>query len=224
METNVYNQSGKEASKVTLPAQVFEASWNADLVHQVVVSMQSNARTNVAHTKDRSDVRGGGKKPWRQKGTGRARHGSTRSPIWAGGGVTHGPTKDRNFAKKINKKMKAKALYSTLSRKVKDGEVLFVEKLSFEAPKTAEAKKVVEALSKVAGYEKLVTKKKNTALILLVENDGVVKKSFNNFGNITVDEVRNLNALDVLSYTYVIFVDPKGTIENLESRLTVSEK
>ena len=120
--------------------------------------------------------------------------------------------------------MKAKALYSTLSRKVKDGEVLFVEKLSFEAPKTAEAKKVVEALSKVAGYEKLVTKKKNTALILLVENDGVVKKSFNNFGNITVDEVRNLNALDVLSYTYVIFVDPKGTIENLESRLTVSEK
>ena len=108
METTVYNQKGTEAGKIKLSEAVFGLKWNADLVHQVVVSMNSVARTNVAHTKNRGEVRGGGKKPWQQKGTGRARHGSIRSPLWVGGGVTHGPRKDKDYSRKVNKKMKSK--------------------------------------------------------------------------------------------------------------------
>src|SRR5574343_932022 len=114
METQVYNQKGKSVGSLKLPEAVFGLKWNADLVHQVVTSMESTARTNVAHTKNRGDVRGGGKKPWQQKGTGRARHGSTRSPIWVGGGVTHGPRKDKNYERKVNRKMKAKALFTII--------------------------------------------------------------------------------------------------------------
>src|SRR3989338_4393818 len=126
MEAKVYTQDGKESGKVKLPEDVFNLPWNSDLVHQVVVSMESNARVTVAHTKDRSEVSGGGKKPWKQKGTGRARHGSIRSPLWIGGGVTHGPRNEKNFKKKINKKMKIKALYVVLSEKLRNNEILFL--------------------------------------------------------------------------------------------------
>src|SRR5436853_6808436 len=127
METKIYNIEGKETGKITLPENIFGLPWNADLVHLVVVGMHANARTNVAHTKDRGEVRGGGKKPWRQKGTGRARHGSIRSPIWRGGGVTHGPRNEKNYARAIPKKIRAKALFMALSRKLKDGEIIFVD-------------------------------------------------------------------------------------------------
>src|SRR5579863_7804375 len=111
-EANVFTMKGGKAGTVALPAELFGAKWNADLVHQVVTGMQANARPTVAHTKFRGEVSGGGKKPWKQKGTGRARHGSTRSPIWVGGGVAHGPRNEKSYDQKINKKMKAKALYT----------------------------------------------------------------------------------------------------------------
>jgi large subunit ribosomal protein L4 len=127
MEAKIYNIQGKEAGNITLPENIFGLPWNADLVHQVVTAMQANARGPVAHTKDRGEVRGGGRKPWQQKGTGRARHGSIRSPIWKGGGITHGPRNDKIYAQKVNRQARQKALLVALSRKYKDGEIVFVD-------------------------------------------------------------------------------------------------
>jgi len=121
MKATIYNTKGTKAGDIDLPEEVFGLDMNESLVHQVYVSMMSNKRSNIAHTKDRSDVSGGGKKPWKQKGTGRARVGSNRSPIWIGGGITFGPRNDKNFKKKINKKMKSKALFTVLSQKMRDG-------------------------------------------------------------------------------------------------------
>lgn len=212
METNVYNRKGESAGKVTLPKDVFECGWNADLVHQVVTSMMSSARSAIAHTKTRGEVRGGGKKPWQQKGTGRARHGSSRSPIWVGGGVTHGPRNDKNFDRKINRKMKAKALYTILSKKLKDNEIIFVDSLDFKEPKTKEAAVVMKALGGIKGFERLGTKKTNTAFIALSSKDKTVEKSFNNFSNIEVGEMRNLNPLQALNYKYLVIADPKKSL------------
>ena len=220
METTIYNKKGSSAGKVTLPESVFAVKWNPDLVHQVVHSMQSNARVGVgrAHTKERGEVRGGGKKPWKQKGTGRARHGSSRSPIWVGGGVTFGPRKEKDYSKKINRKMRKSALYSTLSKKNSDGDILFVDSLALDAPKAQEAKNILKSLSTVKGYEDLNTKKENTVLIVTVENDGNAKKSFANFGNVKVTEVRNLNAVDLLSYKYLMVTSPEESIKIIESK------
>ncbi len=215
METNVYNQSGKASGKVTLPEGVFSAQWNADLVHQVAVSMMSNARDPIAHTKTRADVRGGGKKPWQQKGLGRARHGSSRSPIWVGGGVAHGPRNDKNYTKKINKKMKTAALYSILSKKFKDGEVLFLDSISFDAPKAKDAQGVLAAISTVKGFEKLAGKRKNSAFIAVPSKDRVVEKSFGNFGNVEVGEIRNMNPLHVLNYKYLVIANPEASLKQL---------
>lgn len=212
-EAVVYNKSGKEAGKVKLPVHMFDVPWNADLVHQVVVSMQSNARVPVAHAKDRSEVSGGGRKPWRQKGTGRARHGSRRSPIWTGGGVTFGPRNDRDYAKKINKKMRAKAFFAVLSQKKRDNEVVFLDSLSFSEPKTKEAKAILDALSGIPAFSGISAKKKNAALIATPENDAGVKRSFRNMGHVAVEEVRNLNPVRLLSYKYVIITEPERAIE-----------
>lgn len=216
METKLYTQNGKDAGKITLPENVFGLSWNADLVHQVTVAMRSNERDPIAHTKTRGEVSGTGKKPWQQKGTGRARHGSRRSPIWVGGGVAHGPRNDKNFTRKINKKTKTKALFTILSRKYKDGEILFVDALSFKAPKTKDAKAVVLSLAGIKGFEKLATKPKNVALIATDKKDVNLSKSFQNFGNFSVEETRNINPLSVLNHKYLIMV--KDSIEKLHDR------
>ena len=220
MEAKVYNKSGQEVSSVKLPEAVFGAAWNADLVHQVVTSMLDNARTPVAHTKTRGEVRGGGKKPWRQKGTGRARHGSTRSPIWVGGGVAHGPRNDRDYSRKINRKVRAKALYAVLSKKLKDQEVVFIDELNFTEPKTKEAINVMRALAKIKGLEGLARKKVNAAFITLPEKNVATAKSFNNIGKVELDEVRNLNPVDLLQYKYLVVTSPEVSIERLAQRLT----
>lgn len=224
MKTLIYDAKGKQSGEINLPKEVFGLSWNGDLVHQVVVSQQSNTRIPIAHTKDRSEVRGGGRKPWRQKGTGRARHGSRRSPIWTGGGVTFGPRNDRNYTKKINKKMKTKALFTILSRKFKEGEIIFVDNISTEEPKTTKAKEILASLSKVKGLEYIENKKKNSALILLNERDLMTAKSFRNFGNVEVDEVRNINPVNALTYKYIIITKPKDAISFFESKLQDNKK
>ncbi len=208
MEAKIYNQQGKEAGNINLPETVFGLPWNADLVHQVTTSIQNNQRNAWAHTKDRGDVSGGGKKPWKQKGTGRARHGSTRSPIWVGGGVAHGPKKAKNYKKKINKKMRAKALYTVISKKFKEGEIIFVENLNFTVPKTKDAKAVLSSL-----------KVNRSAYIALSSKDANVKKSFNNFGNLMVDEVRNLNVLDVMNHKFLVITNPSESVKFIESKM-----
>lgn len=218
MESIIYNQEGKKEGAIALPESVFGLSWNSDLVHQVVMSMQSNARHPIAHTKNRGDVSGGGKKPWQQKGTGRARHGSTRSPIWVGGGVAHGPRNDKNFKKKINKKMKAKALYTVLSRKFRDGEVMFVNSISLPEIKTKNAKAVLVSLSTVEGFKGLASKKKNSAYISLSSVNAQSKKSFANMGNVQVDDVRRMNPVDVLRAKYVVIANPEESFKFLEGK------
>jgi large subunit ribosomal protein L4 len=217
-KADTYNISGKKTGSVDLPENIFGLPWNDSLVHQVVVGMQANARTPVAHTKDRGDVKGGGRKPWKQKGTGRARHGSIRSPLWKGGGVTFGPRNDTKFGKNINKKMRAKALFTTLSKKLKDGEIIFVDEISFAKPNTSEAKKVMVALSSVKGFENMDAKKRNSVFVATEGNDKIVAKSFSNFGNVEVDDVKNLNPVDVLQYKYLVVVSPKDAISELEKR------
>lgn len=219
MEGVIYNTKGKEAGKISLSEAVFGLKWNADLVHQVVTSMESTARTNVAHTKNRGDVRGGGKKPWQQKGTGRARHGSIRSPLWRKGGVTHGPLKGEVFERKVNKKMKAKALYTILSAKFKKGEILFVDDLSLGAPKTKEAVSVLSSLSKVKGFEMLVSKRKNSAYINLADKNVNTEKSFRNMSNLVIDEIRNMNPLDLMKYKYVVISNPEKALPQITEKL-----
>lgn len=219
MDAIVYNQKGKEAGKVKLPERVFGVPWNADLVHQVAVSLAANARTPVAHTKGRGEVRGGGRKPWQQKGTGQARHGSSRSPIWRGGGITHGPKKERDYSAKVNKKMRAKALFAVLSKKFAGGEVLFVDRFQFVEPKARDAKIVLGALAGV-GFPKLTTKKQNAAFLALAKKDANTEKSFRNFGNVAVGELRNLNVGDALSHTYLIIENPSETLASLTAKLS----
>jgi len=219
MEAKIYTIEGKEQGMLALPESIFALPWNADLVHQVVVSEESSRRDPIAHTKDRGEVRGGGKKPWKQKGTGRARHGSTRSPIWVGGGVAHGPRNEKNYDRKVNKKMKAKALFVILAKKQRDGEIIFIDSLSFPEAKTKLAKGFVDAIGKVKGLERFSTKKINKAYIAASTSEKGAKRVFNNFSNIEIGDVRNLHPVDVLKYKYLVISKPEEAFRMLAAKL-----
>lgn len=219
METTIYNQKGQEAGTIKLPESIFGLKWNADLVHQVITSMQSNARAGTADTKGRGEVSGGGKKPWKQKGTGQARHGSIRSPIWKGGGVTHGPLSAKNYKRKINKKMRTKALFTALSDKLRDGKVLFVENVEMKNIKTKDAATMVASFAKIKGFEKL-SYRKPTAMVLVPTRDEKVFKSLRNLPQIELGLTKDVNPVDVLSHKYLIMVSPKETVALLEKRAT----
>lgn len=184
-----------------LSDRIFGAKWNENLVKQVLNAQLANKRIPWAHAKDRSEVRGGGRKPWRQKGTGRARHGSTRSPIWIGGGKAHGPRNDRDYSQDVPKKMRRAALFSALSRKAKDGEVKIFETLAFEPAKT---KVLANTLNT------LLSKKKGEHRydVLLIANDGN-KNIFRASSNLQKTKATHANALnvhDVLNHKN-IFID-----------------
>jgi large subunit ribosomal protein L4 len=225
METQVYNQKGKSVGTLALPESIFGLKWNADLVHQVVTAMQANARTPVAHTKFRGEVSGTGKKPWKQKGTGRARHGSERSPLWRGGGITHGPRNDKSYAQKINKKMAAAALFTVLSEKARKGQIIFLEELTMKNIKTKDAAEVLKDLKSIKGFEKMgsATKKKGIYLTLPAKTD-TIKKSFANIPTVEVDEVRNMNPVDLLAYRYIIMAQPKESFAFLGGKIEKKAK
>ena len=156
MTIDMYNKKGDVVGSVELNDTLFGQEVDAALVHEAVLTQQMNARQILAHAKDRSEVRGGGKKPWRQKGTGRARHGSRRSPIWVGGGITFGPTKLRNFGRKMNKKARRKALAMTLSDKAANKAFIVVDDLNVEG-KTKALADVLKALPRTGKRTLIVT-------------------------------------------------------------------
>lgn len=210
MDFKVYNQQAKEVSKTELPEEIFNVEINTDLLHQAVVAQKANNRKVVAHAKDRSEVRGGGRKPWPQKGTGRARHGSIRSPIWVGGGVTFGPLKERNYSKKINKKMKRKALFMGLSSKAKDETLILMDKLELKQPKTKDIKQIFDNLK-----TKLELDLNKGVLLVLPENDQKVVMAANNLSKMDTIQANSLNLVDVLSYKYLLM--PKDAIETIKN-------
>lgn len=213
MKLPVYNQEGKEVETIELDAKIFDMKVNADLLHQVAVSQESNTRRVLADARDRAEVSGGGKKPWRQKGTGRARHGSIRSPIWKGGGVTHGPTSDRNFKKKINKKMATKALVMAIAAKAHAGNLVILDDVSMEAPKTKVAFAIIKNLSKQRALAKLFGASK---MVVLAERDPAMR-AFRNIEKLAVQSVSSMTALEVLKNAFVVM--PKAAIELFEKRV-----
>lgn len=220
-EVQVYSNAGKAVSTIALPEKYFGLSWNGDLVHQVITSLQSAARHPYAHVKTRGEVSGGGKKPWQQKGTGRARHGSTRSPIWVGGGAAHGPRNDKNYDRKVNKKAKDKAIATILSKKLRDGEIIFVDSLGLKAPKTVDVKKALGNLAKAQeGFANLATKKHNTALIVTPKTDKNVFLSTRNFQNLETQDVASINPLTIAKYKYIIMTEPAESVSLLAERLS----
>lgn len=213
MNVQTYNTKGEQTGTVELPDGVFGLKWNANLVHQVVTSQTANMRVHTAKTKDRREVRGGGKKPWRQKGTGRARHGSIRSPLWKGGGVTHGPLREKNFKKKINKKMAKTALFTVLSAKARDGEIVVIEGLQFPEAKTKRAAQMFTNLAHQDNFGRIT--KGNGALVALAKQDMSAKRALRNLPFVGIDLARNLNAHEVMQYKYMVM--PKEAIEMFSS-------
>ena len=206
MKVNLYNQSGEEIGSTELPDAIFNLSINPDLMHQAIVIQSANERKPLAHAKGRGEVRGGGKKPWRQKGTGRARHGSIRSPIWKGGGVTHGPTKEKVYSKKLNKKAGRKVLFMSLSSKIKDGQLTVIDSILLPEIKTKRMKEVLEDISKnLPGYKKT---KRKTDSILIVQPDSNkdLIRAIKNLPFAAISRADNLNAKDVLEKKYLVLL------------------
>lgn len=195
MEVDVLNMEGEKIDTVNLPADIFETSINVDLMHQAYIRQMANARLGTHSTKSRGEVSGGGRKPWRQKGTGRARHGSIRSPIWVGGGKAHTP-KPRSYAKKMPRKMRRAALRSALSVKAAAREIVVLQELTLDEPKT---RLMVKALDRLIGDA--------SVLLLIPEKSAdydVVELSARNLPDVKTIMVNYLNIRDLLGYDKII--------------------
>jgi large subunit ribosomal protein L4 len=192
----LHSFDGADNGTIDLPDDLFAAEVNIPAMHQVVTAQLAAARSATSKVKSRGEVRGGGRKPWRQKGTGRARQGSTRSPQWIGGGVAHGPSGDQNYTKRVNKKLKRVALRSALSDRVNGGNVRVVEGMAIEVPRTKDAVAFLKAFE-------LADRR---VLLVLAGADEAVSKSFRNLGErvhlLTVDQ---LNTYDILVSDVVVF-------------------
>ena len=202
----VYNANGKENGTMDVSDVVFGATGKKDVVHQVYLALEANAREPWAHSKDRGDVRGGGKKPWKQKGTGRARHGSIRSPIWKGGGVTFGPLNVRNYVQKINKKMNKKAVQMCLKDKVKHEKFFVVESL----PVSGKTKEMATFRGNMPGMGK-------STLFLTNGGDDLIARSVRNIPSVHLQRAQDVNVADLLHHQYIIIT--KDALVSLEKRL-----
>ena len=198
MKADVFSKENSKIGTMELPEKIFKAKWTPILIKQALLTQKANSRQNLAHTKDRAEVSGGGKKPWRQKGTGRARHGSIRSPLWSGGGVTFGPRKEKNFSRKINKKMKRLALFSVLSRKIKDENFKVVDELSF-----LNEKKIKNAIN---GLKNLINfnNPRNSFLLILPSVYKSANLAVRNFKIIGAISAKSLNIYDLMKWKNII--------------------
>ncbi|MDA3802804.1 MAG: 50S ribosomal protein L4 [Patescibacteria group bacterium] len=199
LKIKIYNKKAEEVKEMELDSDIFSQEVNEELLHQVVVAQSANSRQVIAHSKGRADVAGGGKKPWQQKGTGRARAGSSRSPIWRGGGVTFGPSNDRNFKKKINTKMKRKAISMVLSDKLAGEKMVVLENLKFDEFKTKDFVGMLESIEKNV----LKNDRRNT-LIINSEKDKKTYFSGRNLTGIKIINAENINILDILNHKNLI--------------------
>ena len=203
MNADVYNLKNEKVQSIELNDSIFKVKWNAGLIHQILVAQLANRRTPIAHAKGRGEVRGGGRKPWRQKGTGRARHGSIRSPIWIGGGKAHGPSKERNYEQKVNKKMKSLAVKTVLSKKLKDNQIKIFNNFDFEPKKT---KIVAQTLKFILGLNK--NSKKFDLLIIPSPENKNLGRIARNLPKIKVLGSNSLNTYDLLNYHQIFIEQP----------------
>ncbi len=214
MKLPVYTIKGERVREIEVADGVFAAKVSPSTVHRVVVASQSNKRLSTAHTKTRGEVSGGGKKPWRQKGTGRARHGSTRSPIWRKGGVVFGPLNVRNYEKTITQSMKKNALRSVISDRVKNGTLVVVDQVPSGLSKT---KAVAATLSGMRGgfdvlkvfSDKKKVRKPNQVLLLTEKHEKMLALAARNLKSMKIEEARNVNVLDLMRYR-VCFVEEQA--------------
>ncbi len=212
----LYNQKAEAVGEQVLSDKIFALKLKPELIHQAVITQQANERTVIANTLDRSEVRGGGKKPWKQKGTGRARSGSSRSPIWIGGGVTFGPLKNRNFTKKLNKKMKQAALCMALSDKLTNNSLVVLDKIEMTEYKTKNFNAMVSAIeTKVLNADK---NKKRSVLVVLDEKQAMAFASGRNLAGVEVLNLNNINIVDLLKYKSVVLT--AGSVKKLEEIYT----
>lgn len=191
-KVNVYNMSGEQVGEIELNENIFGVKANEHVVYEVVKNQLANKRQGTQSVKTRAEVRGGGRKPWRQKGTGRARQGSIRAPHWTGGGVSFAP-KPRDYSYKVPKKVRRLAMKSVLSSKVENGELIVVDELNFDTPKT---KEMVKVLSNLNSDKK--------TLIVTANSDFNTIKSSSNIPNVETTVVNNLNVYDILKYNSFI--------------------
>jgi len=203
-ELSVHDAKGNIVDKVSLDKKIFNGEVNQTLLHQVVVMYQANKRTGTASTKTRGEVSGGGKKPWKQKGTGRARVGSSRNPLWRHGGVVFGPH-TREIYDVIPKKYRANALRSSLNAKLSDKEIIVLDNLKMEKPKTKEITSILKNL-----------KASNKSLLVVDKLEASVVKASRNVANLTLKSQKDINALDVLNHDKLIIT--KDALENLIKR------
>ena len=207
----LFNADGEANGDIKLDADVFGIEPNMDVLHQVVTAQLAAARAGTAKTKTRSEVRGGGRKPWRQKGLGRARHGSIRSPIWVGGGIAHGP-QPRSYAQRTPKKMKRLALRSALSARASESAIKVVEDIDWPAPKTKQATSLLDSM---AAHGK--------TLVVLNQLDGSAARSFRNLTDVRLVEPGQLTAYDVLWSDQVVFTSHTVGSVGRTSRYEVSD-
>lgn len=213
MKAPIYTLTNQAVGEVELPASIFGVAWKPELVHQAVVAQQANLRRPWAHVRTRGEVRGGGKKPWQQKGTGRARHGSTRSPIWVGGGKAHGPRKDKDYSKELPKKMRRMAILSVLSKKLTDNELRVVQDFNVSEPKT---KTLYAALVPFLGLSKRT--KKIDALIIRNPENTTITRIARNLTKAKVLAPQSLNVYDLVNHKTVLI--DAGSLQALEERYT----